>query len=212
MVAGNGSVELCECLQRILVCPRDVALSIGRHATDRRYAVKTTMVKQGDQMLATYLLVGGRAQALTFGLEGRLVLLQEYERGDVFGMVPSDEPAVEDADVIAVDEVRAAVFLTSDFVALLETHGCLAVLVSRTLLRQLRTASLRVRERSTLSANGRVHAELLRLARLRDGRTIRPAPVLSSLATRIHSTRETVSRAINGLERAVVLYGGMERR
>jgi CRP-like cAMP-binding protein len=120
-------------------------------------------------------------------------------------MVASDGPETEDADVVAVDEVRAAVFLTLDFVALLEAHGCLAVLVSRTLLRQLRATSLRVRERSTLSANGRVHAELLRLARLRDGRTVRPAPVLSTLATRIHSTRETVSRAINRLERRGII-------
>ena len=81
----------------------------------------------------------------------------------------------------------------------------MGLLVSRALLRQLRAASLRVTERSTLSASGRVHAELLRLAHLRDGRTIRPAPVLSSLAVRIHSTRETVSRAINALERRGII-------
>ncbi len=46
-----------------------------------------------------------------------------------------------------------------------------------------------------------IHAELLRLARLGDGRTIRPPPVLAALATRVNSTRETVSRTINALER-----------
>src|ERR1700761_7093663 len=50
-------------------------------------------------------------------------------------------------------------------------------------------------------ARGRVHAELLRLARLGDGKTIAPAPVLSVLAVRVHSTRETVSRTIGALER-----------
>jgi CRP-like cAMP-binding protein len=165
------------------------------------------MLKQGDHTVATYLLVAGRAQALTYGHEGQLVMLHEYGRGDVFGVAAADEQETEDADVIAMEEVRAAVFLASDFVALLETHGCMAVLVSRALLRQLRAASLRVAERSTLSACGRVNAELLRLAQLCDGRTIRPAPVLASLAVRIHSTRETVSRAINALERR-----GMIRR
>ncbi len=48
----------------------------------------------------------------------------------------------------------------------------------------------------------RIHAELLRLARLvGDGRTIRTPPVLAALATRVISTRETVSRTINALER-----------
>jgi CRP-like cAMP-binding protein len=81
----------------------------------------------------------------------------------------------------------------------------MAVLVSRVLMRQLRATSLRVTERSTLSASGRVHAELLRLAHLCDGHTIRPAPVLASLAVRISTTRETVSRAINALERRGII-------
>ena len=52
---------------------------------------------------------------------------------------------------------------------------------------------------------GRVHAELLRLARLADGRVIRPAPVLAKLAVRVQSTRETVSRTINALERRGII-------
>ena len=65
----------------------------------------------------------------------------------------------------------------------------------------MRKATGRMVERTTLSAAGRVHAELLRLARAGDGRTIRPAPVLAALAVRVQSTRETVSRTINALER-----------
>jgi len=163
------------------------------------------MVKQGDRTVATFLLVTGRAQAIAYGHEGQLVLLHEYQRGDVFGVAAANEQAIEHADVIALEEVRAAVFLAPDFIAMLETHGCIAVLVSKALLRQLRAASLRVTERSTLSATGRVHAELLRLAHLCDGRTIRPAPVLATLAVRVHSTRETVSRAINALERRGII-------
>jgi CRP-like cAMP-binding protein len=155
--------------------------------------------------VATFLLVEGRAQALACGLEGRLVLLHEYQPGDVFGIVVAGEAAAADADVVAAEDVRTAVFAAADFVALIETHGCVALLVSRALLRQLRAASMRVTERTTLSAAGRVHAELLRLARLSDGRTIRPAPVLAVLAVRVHSTRETVSRSINALLRRGIL-------
>jgi CRP/FNR family cyclic AMP-dependent transcriptional regulator len=206
MTGSNSDTEFRECLKQIFGCPDEVALSIARRASDRRFPVRSAMIKQGDLTVATFLLVAGRAQALACGHEGQLVLLHEYQRGDVFGVIAADEPAIEDADVVAMEEVRAAVFLASDFVALLETHGCMAVLVSRALLRQLRAASLRVTERSTLSACGRVHAELLRLAHLCDGRTIRPAPVLAALAVRVHSTRETVSRAINALERRGIIH------
>jgi CRP-like cAMP-binding protein len=205
MTGSNSDTEFRECLKQIIGCADEIAHSIARRASDRRFSIRSAMVKQGDPTVATFLLVAGRAQALACGHEGQLVLLHEYQRGDVFGVAAMDERSIEDADVVATEEVRAAVFLASDFVALLETHGCMGLLVSRALLRQLRAASLRVTERSTLSASGRVHAELLRLAHLRDGRTIRPAPVLATLAVRIHSTRETVSRAINALERRGII-------
>ena len=62
-------------------------------------------------------------------------------------------------------------------------------------------AARRMVERTTLSATGRIYAELLRQANEADGRTIRPLPTMSELALIVQSTRETVSRTINDLER-----------
>jgi CRP-like cAMP-binding protein len=84
---------------------------------------------------------------------------------------------------------------------LVDRHRSLGLLLVRSLLEQLRAASARMVDRTTLSAPGRVHAELLRLARLGDGTVIRPAPVHAALAVRVQSTRETVSRAVSALER-----------
>ncbi len=134
-----------------------------------------------------------------------MVLLREFLPGDFFGAIVMAEPAPEDADVVAVEAVRTAVFLALDFLNLIETYGCVGLVVSQALLRQLRTASAKMLERTTLSAAGRVHAELLRLARLGDGRAIRPAPVLSALAVRVQSTRETVSRTISDLQRRGII-------
>ena len=82
--------------------------------------------------------------------------------------------------------------------ALEQTGG---VAVTRVLQKRLRQAAARMVERSTLSAAGRVYRELLRLARMGDGRTIAPAPVLTAFAMRVDTTRETVSRAITTLVR-----------
>jgi DNA-binding MarR family transcriptional regulator len=73
--------------------------------------------------------------------------------------------------------------------------------LSRLLLRQLRRATSRIYERAAVSAVGRVHAELLRMARASPGLAISPAPVLSELAVRVLTTRETASRAVSALER-----------
>lgn len=192
-------------MQEVFSCSGEIATSIGKRAIDRRFPVRAILLNQGDRASATFLLVTGRAQALTYGQEGDVILLREFVRGDFFGAIALAEPAPEDADVIAVEDVRAAVFLALDFLALIEMHGCVGLIVSRALLKQLRAASARMLEQTTLSAAGRVHAELLRLARLGDGRTLRPAPVLSALAVRIHSTRETVSRTINALLRRGII-------
>jgi CRP-like cAMP-binding protein len=115
------------------------------------------------------------------------------------------KPEPSAGDLVAAEASRAATFLIGEFLLLLERHGCVGLAVSKMLLRQLRATAIKMVERSTLSAPGRIHAELLRLARLGDGHTVRPAPVLANLAVRVQSTRETVSRVINALERRGII-------
>ena len=188
-------------LRQVFGCSADVAASIGGRANDRRYPARVVILKQGDSNAATFLMMAGRAHALSYGVEGQTVLLHEFLPGDFFGAIAEASPEPVEGEVRAIEDVRAAVFLALDFLGLLEMHSCVGLAVSRRLLRQLQATAARMVERTTLSAVGRVHAELLRLARLGDGRTVRPQPVLSALAVRVHSTRETVSRTINALER-----------
>lgn len=188
-------------IQAAFGCPDEVTERIGARAMDRRYPPRATILRQGDEAGETVLLVQGLAHALVYGPDGQVVLLQAYEPGDLFGAVAQDQPRAHEADVVAVDEVRAALFAALDFLALIESHASVGLAVSRQLLKQLRAAAGRMVEQITVSAAGRVHAELLRLARLDDGYRVSPMPVLSALAVRIHSTRETVSRTLSALER-----------
>ena len=68
----------------------------------------------------------------------------------------------------------------------------------------IRHANERIVELSTLGANNRIHAEILRLARKKgiekDGKLyISPSPVHSDIAARISTVRETVARAMSDL-------------
>ncbi len=192
-------------LQDVFACSPDIASGIGRQGAERSFAARAVILRQGERAPATFLILAGTANALTYGLEGQLVLLHEFRTGDFFGAIVQAEPAPEDADVVAVAPVRAMTFRALDFLVLVESHGCVGLAVSRMLLRQLKATAARMVERTTLSAAGRVHAELLRLARLADGRRVQPAPVHSVLAVRVQSTRETVSRTINTLERRGII-------
>jgi CRP/FNR family transcriptional regulator, cyclic AMP receptor protein len=194
-----------EFLRETFGCSTDTAMSICLHVHERRYPLRATIVKQGDRATMTFLLVDGRVHALAYTPEGQTVLLQEFLSGDFFGAIVETRPEPAAADLVAVEAVRAAAFLIADFLMLIERHGCVGLVVSRMLLKQLRSTAAKMAERTTLSAGGRVHAELLRLARLGDGRTIRPAPVVAALAVRVQTTRETASRAINALERRGII-------
>jgi CRP-like cAMP-binding protein len=197
--------SLPDFLQTVFACSPEIAASIDRRCVERRFPQQTVILKQGDPADATYLLAAGRAHALIYGFQGQLALLFEYLPGDFFGAIANPTPEPEEADVVAVEDVRAAVFHILDFLGLAEAHACVGLAVSKILLKQLRATSARVSERTTLSATGRVYRELLRMANCGDGKTIAPAPVLANLAVRAHTTRETASRAINALERRGII-------
>src|SRR3546814_11001643 len=76
----------------------------------------------------------------------------------------------------------------------------------RSLATVLRRATERIMDLSTLGANNRVHAEILRLARpgLKGDNTavVAPIPLHGDIASRVSTTRETVARVFSDLARA----------
>ncbi len=187
------------------VCPPEVAERILLRGRLRDYARQTTIVRQGEALSATFLLVVGRARALLYAADGQIVLLHEYRRGDLFGAIGDDATARQDSDVLAIEDVRALAIEAAHLVLLAEQHGCIGLALSRLLTTRLRQATARLYERAALSSVGRVHAELLRQARLGAAMTIAPAPVLADLALVAATTRETASRAVNALERRGII-------
>lgn len=192
---------LQEDIRAAIGCSAEVGAAIAAHASARQYPAKAVILRYGDSLGHAWLVMAGRAQALVYGLDGQMVLVHEYRTGDFFGAVAATDAWPVDAEVVAADPTRAASLPAADFLMLVDRHRSLGLLLVRSLLDQLRAASARMVDRTTLSAPGRVYAELLRLAHLGDGAAIRPAPVHAALAVRVQSTRETVSRAVSALER-----------
>ncbi|HYJ81856.1 MAG TPA: Crp/Fnr family transcriptional regulator [Allosphingosinicella sp.] len=206
VVAGDKAKPLPEqdvraFLRETFGCSDEIAGSIFLRGTVRAFAPHSTIVRQGEKAAAAYLLTQGRAHALLYSMEGQAVLLCEYRPGDLFGALGELDPAPEEAEIVAVEAARSFVLRSRELIALAETYGSIGLALSRLLLRQLRRATSRIYERAAVSAAGRVHAEILRLARASPGLVIRPAPVLSELAVRVSTTRETASRAVSALER-----------
>lgn len=190
-----------ETIGSALACSAETSEQIARQGRIRLYRPREAILRHGDRTSAAQLVILGRAQALLYTFDGQIVLLHEYGPGDLFGALGGLGAAGEEADVVAIEAVRALLIEAAALVALAERHGCIGLALSRLLLKRLRTTSARMFERAALSAPGRVCAELLRQAREDAGLAIRPAPVISELALRAATTRETASRTVNALER-----------
>lgn len=193
--------DVREFIRETFGCSDEIAGHMFLRGTVRSYPSHSTIVRMGERARAAFLLIHGQAQALLYSVEGQMVLLCEYGPGDLFGALGELDPAPEAAEIVAVGAARSFILDSHDLVHLAESYGAIGLALSRLLLRQLRRATSRIYERAAVSAVGRVHAELLRMARASPGHVIKPAPVLSELAIRVSTTRETASRAVSALER-----------
>ncbi|OAN65932.1 Crp/Fnr family transcriptional regulator [Sphingomonas sp. TDK1] len=200
---GASDFDLATRFAKLFACSEAVAAELAAAASVRRHAPGAPIVHQGEACNRLMVLLDGHVRAAMVTLDGRLLQLAEHRPGDIFGGVdPGREQA---AALTAATPSQIASFATADFYALAERHAGVGVVLARAMVRQFGALTQLVSARLTLSSTGRVHAELLRMAREADGRWIRPLPVLSDVALRVQTARETVSRAVSALERRGII-------
>jgi CRP-like cAMP-binding protein len=171
----------------------------------RHFEAGDTLLAQEDRDNEVFCLLEGEARAMVLSAEGHEIWLDDFGPGMIFGEMAALGGFKRTSNIVAITKVTVAVFPCEKFLALMHQYGSVGLAVSRLLVERVRSTTRRMFELSTLSAPGRIYAELLRLSETYDEggekRMIKPAPVLSVLAKRVNLTRETASRAINGLEK-----------
>ena len=106
---------------------------------------------------------------------------------------------------MALTDVQVAFMAPRLFQETVTKHPALATFVMRRMARIIRASTGRIMDLSTLGANNRVHAELLRLGKPAlkpdNTATISPVPIHGDIASRVSTTRETVARVMSDLTR-----------
>lgn len=196
-----GQAQAVAMLGEIFGCGEDVSLAMYGQANRADYPPRAVMVGLGARCEHVHIMLGGLARARAISADGRQAVLEDFRAGDMIGESALVEVRDSDHEVVAVEFVEAAVVLAHVMVAMMTMHADVALAISRRIIARLAAQNRRLAESSTLSAAGRIHSELLRLARASDDMAIRPAPILSQMAMHLQTTRETVSRTISALER-----------
>jgi CRP/FNR family cyclic AMP-dependent transcriptional regulator len=165
------------------------------------YRHKDILAHQGDLGAKLWIVLAGRAQLQIIGMDGQTKLLASHGPGELFGAFPNERIVI--SDVVVHNRLSVLEIATANMTRLLQEEARIGNGLSRILGRQYNAVLDRMAARITLTANGRVYAELLHEAGAQG--TISPPPVIAALALSAQTTRETGSRAINALERRGII-------
>jgi CRP/FNR family cyclic AMP-dependent transcriptional regulator len=189
----------------------DAVAMLSRRCRWRRYGPSQTILQRHDDGRDVFFIVRGRVCAIHHSASGREVRFCDLPAGEIFGEFAAIDGEPRSADVISVTDTLIASMSMDLFWDVLREHQSVCAAILRRLTRIIRTHQRRVVEFSTLPVRSRVHAELLRLARIsapgpeRTTAVIVPAPTHAEIASRISTHREAVTRELNELARAKLI-------
>lgn len=171
----------------------------------RRFCQNELIVDRDSQSEDVYFVVRGRVRVVNYSLSGREVAFDELGEGSFFGELSAIDQQPPSTSVIALTDTLIVALPGKTFMEVALAYPEVTLRVMRRLAAMVRTANDRIMDLSTLGANSRVHAEVLRQARrhrIEGNRAIiDPIPVHSDIASRASTTRETVARVLNELAR-----------
>jgi len=183
--------------------------SIEQACRYRRFSAQEQIIDKDSHSADVYFIVRGRARVVSYSVSGREITFADLVEGDYFGELSAIDGQPRSAGVMAVEDSLVLALPRRVFLATLAEFPQAALKVMRRLARIVRSGDERIMDLSTLAANNRVQAELLRQARghstIRDAAVIEPIPVHSDIASRVSTTRETVARVLNDLARKGII-------
>jgi len=182
---------------------------LNKRCTWRRHRVNEQIIDRQDNSRDVYFVSRGTVRIVNYSLSGREVTFDDVQEGEVFGELAALDGAPRSANVVALSEVVVGMMSPEVFQRTLIEHPDIALLLMTRLAHVIRASTGRIMDLSTLGANNRVYAELLRLAKphAKNDNTavIDPIPIHGDIASRVSTTRETVARVISDLSRKSIV-------
>ena len=183
----------------------DQLQSVAKNCRWRNYGAHEQIIDRQSEATDVFFVVDGRVRVVNYSISGREITLDDLTAGAHFGELAAIDGQPRSASVMALTECAVAIIPQERFMELVENHSSIALKVMRGLATIIRSSTERIMDLSTLAANNRVQADLLRqaLSSMDDDNraSISPIPVHADIASRVSTTRETVARVMNDLAR-----------
>lgn len=162
------------------------------------------VVSQGDHVNSVFFVISGKVQANYTSYTGKTVYLREFGPGRMFGELAAFDRYRAIATFVALEKTLIGTISSPQYRKICVQDPLIAEAAFYELSGRTRSLIFHMVEMSTLGANNRIHAELLRLGRqgsISGSRSeISPAPTHADIAFRVNTQREVVTRELNRLE------------
>ncbi|MTI10851.1 Crp/Fnr family transcriptional regulator [Curvivirga aplysinae] len=175
----------------------------------QEFAANEQIIDRQSDTRDIYFITKGSARVVNYSISGREISFDDIHQGTFFGELSALDGEPRSANVVALTQTEVATLSETAFKDLLINHPETAIILMQRMSKIIRTSVDRIMDLSTLGANNRVYAEILRLAR--NGRIsnnesrIDPVPNHSDIASRVSTTRETVARVFSELSKKQLL-------
>jgi CRP-like cAMP-binding protein len=173
----------------------------------REFGERAYVARQGEPLGTMWLVLNGRVKLESSSASGRSSRLAVYGPGEWIGSYA--RPTICMADIVSLERATLLSFASGALPELASGEPGIGVALALSFARQLEGAFARLDARSTLTAKGRIYAELVR--RAAGGVEIAPFPIVAELALAAQTTRETASRAVAELERRGIITRAPDR-
>jgi len=200
---GDGGTQSLSGIELLDSMTENDLKKLEQRCTWRLVSKQEVIVDRQSESSDIYFVVSGKVRVVNFSLSGREITFDEMIPGRYFGQLAALDNQPRSANVIAVEDSVLASLSQEPFKDLLLIYPEIALKLLVEMAQIIRTSTDRIMDLSTIGANNRVHAEILRLAQedMLDDNTakIEPVPIHSDVASRVSTTRETVARVFSDL-------------
>ena len=158
---------------------------------------------EGEQC---FFVVQGSVKVTRLSKDGREVILAMLNEGEFFGEMALLDGESRSANVIALDETEVLTLNREDFLVVLHDYPQIAIQLLKEMVDRLRKSDRQIASLSLSDAEKRIALCIIRFADeqgiIKRGQVSIPKmPIQQDIANMAGTSRETVSRAINLLEK-----------
>ena len=178
---------------------------LGELATTRSYRTGESVFMKGDEGDAMMAVLSGRVRICSYSADGREVVLNVINPGEVFGEIALIDGGERTADAFAMEATELLVLHRRDFRPFLERNPSVCVLLLEMMCRRLRETSAQLEDFNFLDLRARLAKRLLALAD-RHGQETEKGTVIGVrlpqhlLASMIGTSREAVNKQLRAWE------------